>query len=153
MKTLVTLIVLALLAWGGYALFAGNEPETAGPTDNGGATYLTPAAYQTPNTGTATTTASPTTLPETKSFTVTGTNFAFTPTTMTVNRGDRVKITFQSQGTHDLVVEGYNVRTNILSAGQSQTIEFVANQSGSFEYYCSVGNHRQMGMKGTLVVN
>lgn len=162
MKTLVIVVVLALLAWGGYVLFRGApDVETPG-TNNGEQTYLTPSTYATPNTSTSTgstgsqqvATSSPTVLPETKSFTVTGQNFSFSPATMTVKKGDKVRITFQNQsGTHDLVVDGYNVRTKVLSGGQSETIEFTANQSGSFEYYCSVGSHRQMGMKGTLIVN
>jgi plastocyanin len=151
MKALLTIIILALLAWGAYALF-GPEGQVAAPigtTDNGTQTYLTPA-----QTATSTATSSPTVIPETKSFTVSGKNFSFTPATMQVNRGDRVRITFNNtSGTHDLVVEGYNARTKILQTGQSETIEFVANQSGSFEYYCSVGQHRSMGMKGTLTVN
>lgn len=161
MKTLVTIIVLAFLAWGGYVLFAGNKPELAIPTNNqeeAQNNFAPPQNTVVPstesNTGTPAPLPSPTVLPETKTFTVTGVPFSFSPATMTVNRGDRVRIIFNNQsGTHDLVVEGYNVRTKILSGGQSETIEFVANQSGSFEYYCSVGNHRQMGMKGTLIVN
>jgi plastocyanin len=154
MKTFITLVVVALIVWGGYVLFRG-APDVAIPgTDDGAQTYLTPVTYQTPNPATSTSTSSPTVLPETKTFTVTGSNFSFSPKTMQVNRGDRVRIVFQNQsGTHDLVVDGYNTRTKVLQGGQSETLEFVANQSGSFEYYCSVGNHRQMGMKGTLTVN
>ena len=32
------------------------------------------------------------------------------------------------------------------------TAEFTADKVGSFEYYCSVGSHRSMGMKGVLKV-
>lgn len=150
MKTFITLVVVLLLIWGGYVLLRGTPNVEIPGTNESNQTYLTPVTYPTPNTSTS----SPTVLPETKSFTVNGQNFSFSPNTMTVNRGDRVRITFQNQsGTHDLVVDGYNVRTKVLSGGQSETIEFVANQSGSFEYFCSVGNHRQMGMKGTLIVN
>ncbi|MEY4731380.1 MAG: hypothetical protein RL681_326, partial [Candidatus Parcubacteria bacterium] len=46
----------------------------------------------------------------------------------------------------------FNAATKVLTDGQSETIEFVANKAGTFEYYCSVGSHRQMGMKGTLTV-
>ncbi|MFN2312139.1 MAG: plastocyanin/azurin family copper-binding protein, partial [Spirochaetia bacterium] len=34
----------------------------------------------------------------------------------------------------------------------SQTVEFVADRAGSFEFYCSVPGHRQAGMYGTFVV-
>jgi plastocyanin len=88
-----------------------------------------------------------------KEFTVTGTTFAFNPKTITVNRGDTVKINFvNSVGMHDWVIDEFNARTPVIQVGQSATVTFVADKSGSFEYYCSVGNHRQMGMVGTLVV-
>ncbi len=88
-----------------------------------------------------------------KEFTVTGKNFSFLPATMSVKKGDRVRITFVNEsGTHDLVVDGYNARTNIIQGGAKETIEFVADKAGTFEYYCSVGKHREMGMKGTLTV-
>jgi plastocyanin len=88
-----------------------------------------------------------------KSFTVNGSSFAFAPTALTVNKGDTVKITFKNTGgNHDLKIDEFNAGTKILSSGQEETITFVANKAGSFEYYCSVGSHRAMGMKGTLTV-
>jgi len=87
-----------------------------------------------------------------KEFTVDGTNFAFSPKTITVNKGDIVKITFRDDdGRHNLIVNGYNVATDVLSGGE-QTIQFFADKTGQFEYYCSVGEHRDLGMTGTLIV-
>lgn len=88
-----------------------------------------------------------------KEFTVTGTNYRYDPNILTVNKGDTVKITFKdSDGHHNLVVDGYNQNTNTINSGDSDTIQFVADKTGEFEYYCSVDSHRQLGMKGTLVV-
>lgn len=88
-----------------------------------------------------------------KEFTITGQNFSFTPSSLTVNKGDHVKITFKnSDGFHDFKIDEFSVATPRVQAGQEATVEFDANKTGSFEYYCSVGNHRAMGMKGTLVV-
>lgn len=88
-----------------------------------------------------------------RSFTVDGANFTFAPASMQVKKGDTVRITFKNtSGTHDLVIDEFNARTKILNGGAQETIEFVANKAGSFEYYCSVGQHRALGMKGTLVV-
>ncbi|HEY4482716.1 MAG TPA: cupredoxin domain-containing protein [Candidatus Paceibacterota bacterium] len=88
-----------------------------------------------------------------KEFTVTGSNFAFSPSTITVNKGDTVKIIFNNDdGTHDWKVDKLGVATKKLGTGESETVEFVADKAGTFEYYCSVGQHRAMGMKGTLVV-
>jgi len=53
---------------------------------------------------------------------------------------------------HDFVVDEFGAKTDTLQTGQSDTITFVADKTGTFEYYCSVGNHRAMGMKGNLIV-
>lgn len=88
-----------------------------------------------------------------KEFIIEGGNFSFTPNVMKVNKGDTVKITFKNmEGMHDLVIDEFNVRTNKIKTGEQETIQFVADKTGSFEFYCSVGTHRQMGMKGTLEV-
>jgi plastocyanin len=89
-----------------------------------------------------------------KSFTVTGSNYSFSPNSISVKRGDHVKITFQNaNGSHDLKIDGFNVGTPIIGSGQSASVEFIADKTGSFQYYCAVGNHRAMGMWGTLVVS
>lgn len=80
-------------------------------------------------------------------------NFAYSIEAIEAKRGDTVRITLtNTQGMHDLVVEGYEVGTEVLSAGESETIEFVVDEEGTFEYYCSVGTHREIGMVGTLTV-
>ena len=86
-------------------------------------------------------------------FTVTASNFAFAPAAMTVKKGDNVVITFKNgDGFHDFVIDGLNVRTAQIQDGAQETVTFVADKAGTFEYYCSVGQHRAMGMKGTLTV-
>lgn len=88
-----------------------------------------------------------------KEFTVSGTNFAFNPSTITVKKGDRVKITFKNTaGFHDFVIDEYGVATKQAQAPMTEVLEFTADKVGSFEFYCSVGTHRAMGMKGTLKV-
>ncbi len=88
-----------------------------------------------------------------KTFTITGSNFSFSPSSITVNKGDKVKIVFaNSGGTHDFKIDEYSVATPRISGGQSASVEFVADKSGTFDYYCSVGSHRAMGMQGTLIV-
>jgi len=80
-------------------------------------------------------------------------NYSFTLKEIRVNRGDTVKIIFRNaSGFHDFTLNEFNVKTPQLSAGDSEVVTFVADKVGSFEYYCSVGSHRQMGMVGTLIV-
>lgn len=88
-----------------------------------------------------------------KEFTITAENFSFSPSLITVKKGDRVKITFKnSEGFHDFVVDEFGVATKQTKAPTTEVLEFTADKVGSFEYYCSVGTHRAMGMKGTLKV-
>lgn len=88
-----------------------------------------------------------------KSFTIEGANFKFNPNQITVNKGDTVRITFKNtEGTHNFIIDDFNVKSKLLKTGEEDTVSFVADKTGSFDYYCSVGNHRAMGMQGTLVV-
>lgn len=88
-----------------------------------------------------------------KTFEVIAKNFSFSPSTMKVQKGDIVRITLINEnGNHDLVLSEFNAKTKVLGAGETQTIEFVADKTGTFEYYCSVGSHRAMGMKGSFIV-
>jgi len=88
-----------------------------------------------------------------KEFIIEGQNFEFSDTVLSVARGDTVRIVFRSvQSFHDWRIEGFNTGTRRITAGQQATVEFVADQAGTFEFFCSVGNHRQLGMRGTLTV-
>ncbi len=137
MKYILIIIVILLALWGGYKLM--NRSTAPAPTNQtaseaaGGGTRLADS--------------------EVKTFNVSGKPYSFTPSEIRVKKGDTVRIVFTNQqGTHNWVIDEFNARTNILQAGQSETIDFLADKTGSFEYYCSVGNHRALGMKGTLIV-
>lgn len=86
-----------------------------------------------------------------KEIEVTNEDLTFTPKTLTVNRGDVVRVIFTSVGdTHTFTLPEFNVDTGDVAAGEQETVEFVAAEPGSFEFYCTP--HRDMGMTGTLVV-
>ena len=53
---------------------------------------------------------------------------------------------------HDFMIDEFEVATNQIGDGEEEEMEFVADKIGTFEYYCSVGNHRAQGMKGKLIV-
>lgn len=80
--------------------------------------------------------------------------FKFSQAEIRVKQGDTVKVTVNNiQGVHDWILEGYDdVGTEQIQEGKSETVEFVADKAGTFEYYCSVGNHRAQGMVGSLIV-
>jgi VCBS repeat-containing protein len=88
-----------------------------------------------------------------KEVTVEASNFKFTPATITVNKGETVRLTLNNKaGTHDWHVDEFNAATKLLQTGQSDTIEFTADKTGTFEYYCAYNSHRAMGMVGKLIV-
>lgn len=153
MKGILIGIVIVVAIVGGYMLLNTGGPA-ASPTPTALST-ATPNATTTPSvskTPIATVTATPA-ASAVKTFNVTGKSFSFSPTEIKVKKGDTVKIVFKNdQGSHDWVIDEFKARTKVLSGGQTETIQFVADKTGTFEYYCSVGTHRQMGMKGKLIV-
>lgn len=158
-KTYVTLLVLVLVVGGAFVLWRGKTleaPAVEDEADMGGASGTVeegspqPVPQKQPfSTGLSTGVK----VGAVKEFTITSTNFAFNPKDITVQKGDRVRINFKNtDGYHNLVIDEFNVATKTLNEGGSDTVEFVANKIGSFVYYCSVGNHRTMGMWGRLNV-
>lgn len=172
-KYIVIFVIVVLIVLGGYILMSQNDGTpspsessiendqesdlvTATPT-----TSASPASSTSPSPtakNSASPKVSPTTTPKTtqsavKTFTVSGNNFAFDVKEIKVKKGDTVKIVFKNTtGFHDWVIDEFNARTQKIQGGQSETIQFVADKTGTFEYYCSVGTHRQQGMKGNLIV-
>lgn len=149
MKTVLALVLALLVLGGGYYYLSMQEPATPTAIDDTAMLQNTqPVPGPLPTTSTSTPTA-----PAIKEITITNSGMVFSEKELTVKKGDRVKITYQNGGgTHDFRIDGYNVGTKVLKAGESETIEFVADNPGIFEFYCSVGNHRAMGMKGNFNV-
>lgn len=86
-------------------------------------------------------------------FDVTGGNFFFLPNQLKVKKGDTVVINFKNdKGFHNFVLDEFGVNFDAISDGMSKTVSFVADKVGTFEFYCSVGSHSTLGMKGNLIV-
>ena len=77
----------------------------------------------------------------------------FLPAEIRVKAGSTVRVTYvNGGGRHDWVLDEFDAATAIIGARQSETVEFVADKVGEFEYYCSVPGHRQSGMVGRFIV-
>jgi len=88
-----------------------------------------------------------------KEITVTNQGLSFSPSEIRLRQGDTVRLTFEVRaGFHDWKIDAFGAATKQMSRGQKDTVEFVVDRAGTFEYYCSVGNHRAQGMVGRLVV-
>ena len=88
-----------------------------------------------------------------KVFALSGKNFSFDKTEIKVKKGDKVTINFTSaDGFHDVVIDEFSAKTERVRTGGTSSMTFVADKTGTFEYYCSVGQHRMNGMVGKLIV-
>ncbi len=148
-KTYISIIVLVLIAGALFFVIKNKKSEAPMPP----VIETTEESTQVMNTETGSEMEGVVANGEVKEFTVSADNFSFKPSTITVKKGDKVKITFvNSEGFHDWVVDEFGAATKQTQAPTTEVIEFTADKTGSFEYYCSVGSHRDMGMVGTLVV-
>ncbi len=90
---------------------------------------------------------------EVQTIAVEGGMFYFKPNEIRVKKGATVKIVFTNkEGMHDFTLDEFKVKTKQTKTGQSAEVTFTADKVGTFEFYCSVGNHRAQGMKGNLIV-
>lgn len=92
--------------------------------------------------------------PAVQEFAVSGTEYSFNPSSITVVAGNQVKITFRNTGrlVHNFVVRDLAVSTRTISPGQTDTVEFTAPVSGTYTFICSVPGHSIAGMLGDLEV-
>jgi plastocyanin len=84
------------------------------------------------------------------------TDFKFDPENPRVEKPGTVKFVTKNDGQapHALEVEGPSgeAETETIQPGQSAELSVKLDRGGSFTMYCPVGNHRQMGMEGKVVV-
>jgi len=80
-------------------------------------------------------------------------NFEFSISEIRVKKGQRVRIVLKNtEGFHDFVIDEFNAATAQIQEGEEDSIEFMADKEGEFFFYCSVGQHRELGMEGKLIV-
>ena len=86
---------------------------------------------------------------------VTETDFALAPAELAVDAEGEVTITAVNNGEteHALEIEGSGVEeeTDTIAPGESAEVT-VELKPGTYEMYCPIGNHRELGMEGTIVV-
>lgn len=91
--------------------------------------------------------------PHEVSFEIDMTNYAYSDTSLTVQQGDTVTINLtNSLGSHNFIIDELDVASLTINSGQTTEVTFVADKVGSFEYYCNIGDHRALGIVGTLIV-
>ncbi len=90
------------------------------------------------------------------SLTIDSFMFGYSVKELKLKAGESYTVTLtNSEGMHDFVIDELDVRTKVLKADETETITFTvpAEAAGkSYKFYCSVGNHRQMGMEGDVII-
>jgi plastocyanin len=83
-------------------------------------------------------------------------NPGFSPDRLEVTSGAQVTLVFHNDDTaaqHAWRVEGISESgTENVGPGASAEVAFLAPEPGEYVFYCPVGNHRQLGQEGVLVV-
>ena len=109
-----------------------------------------PAATAVPSTSAGTATAAPG-----KAMTVTESEFTITLPSKTLSAGTYTfNVTNKGKFAHNLTVDGAGVQdkaTPTLAPGSTGDLT-VSLQKGSYEFYCSVDSHKDMGMDVTVQV-
>jgi plastocyanin len=86
---------------------------------------------------------------------VSATEFAFNPPDLQVDAGGTYTFHLTNAGEfeHALEIEGQGIdeSTDIIGGGETADVT-VDLAEGEYEIFCPVGNHREMGMEGTLTV-
>lgn len=136
-KTITTIIIILIVIVAGFFIFFAARP-----------------GYKSPQ-PTVSLQVSPQTTPgEVEEYKISGTEFSFNPSTITVEPGERVRVIFKNDGAfpHNWTVEGLGIATKTINPGQTDAVEFTAPAAGTYVTFCSVGQHRANGMAGTLKV-
>ena len=88
-----------------------------------------------------------------KEFVITAKRFDFTPSIITVNKGDKVKLRIKSVDvTHGFSLPEYGI-SKTLEPNKEVVVEFIADKKGEFEFRCNNfcgSGHSEM--KGVLIV-
>lgn len=89
--------------------------------------------------------------PQSKTVSMATGNYFFDPASIRAEAGQEVTVTFaQNEGVHKFVIDeiGLDVPIN-----EGASITFTApEEPGTYSFYCSIGNHRALGMEGVLIV-
>lgn len=147
-------IALVVLVGGGMLLLSMNKTGTTSPSDTSNTLGETQAETE-QESATSGSESVPGSIDSSEAtvIEVEGGSFYFKPNEIRVKEGDKVRIVLKSVDMmHDFNIDEFGVKVPITKSGETGVVEFVASKKGSYEFYCSVGQHRKNGQVGTLIV-
>jgi uncharacterized cupredoxin-like copper-binding protein len=91
-----------------------------------------------------------------RTITIEETEFKLTPSTVNLSRPGTYEFRAVNKGTaqHALEIDGNGVEeeTATIGPGETASVTVELGKDGSYELYCPVGNHRDLGMEGAVNV-
>jgi uncharacterized cupredoxin-like copper-binding protein len=139
MRPRLSLVVTAAVA----AAMAAFAVGCGGSSDDSGTTAASATATTTAGGGSS-------------SVDVSETDFKLNPSDPKVKAGQvTFNVSNDGQTVHSLEVEGPNGEEELesdLSPGQKGVLSVDLSKPGTYEFYCPVGNHKELGMKGAITV-
>lgn len=102
------------------------------------------------------TTTATTTAGGSQTLTVKETEYKIDPANPSIDKAGRVTFDVRNDGTivHALEIEAPSgeAQTGNIDPGQSKQVTVDLNKAGSYEWYCPIANHRDLGMEGEIRV-
>ena len=132
----ITLLTLAVLAFGAAIAVAADQPDQKGRQGRGSMAAKSVVPGQV------------------KKFHVTAYEGKIAPSTLRVQRGDKVQITFVSKdSTYSIKFPDFEISEKV-SPEKPAVVQFTPNTAGTFEFRCSKSvSFKRWSKNGTLVVN
>jgi len=142
MRTRLSLVATAVVAGAAMAAFAAG---CGGSSDGSSSTAAASSSSTAAQAGGAA-----------SNVDISETDFKLNPSDPKVKSGQvTFNVSNDGQTVHSLEVEGPNGDQELqsdLSPGQKGVLIVDLSKPGKYEFYCPVGNHKQLGMKGEITV-
>ena len=85
---------------------------------------------------------------------VEGGSYYFEPDNIQVEQGETIEFTLVNEGGyHDMVIPELDAGTDRINGGDTESFTVTFEETGEYEFICSVGTHAQQGMAGTITVS
>ena len=159
LAALTLMLALALASCGGGA--SSSSDSSGGGSSGGGNGY---GGGNTPSSSAATTTSS-SSGGALKTIVIKETEYKLSPATVTLSKPGTYTFKVEDNGStqHSLEIEGEGLKSEggeegeaeleqTLNPGQSGVLTVSFEKPGTYEMYCPVDGHEQIGMKGEVVV-
>ncbi len=136
MDKTTTIVIIAVVIAAGWWLMNGAASPAV--TENNTAPTATGAVADT----------------QPQTITVSGSEFKYEPNTISAKVGQPITVVYKNVGQypHDFVIDELGVQSPVIKSGETGSFSFTPTKAGSFSFYCSLPNHLERGMKGTIVV-